>query len=88
MRVVAERFAPSSESIPHQKEQPRKSSVENRLEQQVVAMMLQYPEILPEVEKSNVLEHFMDNTLLFIGQLILAASARGRKGGVEFDVHG
>ena len=76
----AERLSKSSESIPHRKEQPRKSSVENLLEQQVVAMMLQYPEILPEVKKSNVLAHFMDNTLLFIGQLILAHPPGTEKG--------
>ena len=67
-----ERLALGPERMLHPKEHAWKSSAENRLEQQVVAMMLQYPEILPEVERSAVLDYFMDNTLLFIGQLVLA----------------
>jgi len=56
--------------------------VENRLERQVVAMMLQYPEILPEVDASCVLDHFLDSTLQFIGKLVLSHPP-GTKEGVS-----
>ncbi len=56
--------------------------VENRLERQVVAMMLQYPEILPEVDASRVLDHFLDSTLQFIGKLVLSHPP-GTKEGVS-----
>ena len=67
----AERFAQAAQGRPSQAAPARKSSPENRLEQQIVAMMLQYPEILPEIEESNVLDYFMDDTLLLLGRLIL-----------------
>jgi len=67
----AERFSQAAEGMPPKQTQVRESRQENRLEQQIVAMMLQYPEILQEIEKSNVLAYFMDNTLLFLGQLIM-----------------
>ena len=41
------------------------------LEGQVVAMMLQYPGMLPEIETSKVLDYFTDDTLSFLGRLIL-----------------
>jgi DNA primase len=44
----------------------------NRLERQIVAMMIQFPEILPEIERQNVLDFFMDETLAALGNLILA----------------
>jgi DNA primase len=67
----AERFPQAAESRPHQKERVRENRPESRLERQTVAMMIQYPEILPEIEKLNVLEYFVDNTLQFLGKLIL-----------------
>ncbi len=76
----AERFTPPAESMTIHKKRAQKSRAENRLEQQIVAMMLQYPEMLLEIEKSNVLDYFMDNTLLFIGKLILEHPPGTEKG--------
>lgn len=44
---------------------------ESRIERQIIAMMLQYPEILPELNKRNILEYFENDTLKSIGQNIL-----------------
>ncbi|MCP4374313.1 MAG: DNA primase [Deltaproteobacteria bacterium] len=44
---------------------------ESRIERQIIAMMLQYPEILPELNKRNILEYFENDTLKSIGQKIL-----------------
>jgi len=44
---------------------------ESRIERQIIAMMLQYPEILPEINKRNILEYFENDTLKSIGQNIL-----------------
>ena len=44
---------------------------ENRLERQILTMMLQFPEILPEIKKRNIIEKFKDNTLKSIGSMIL-----------------
>ncbi|WP_246556414.1 DNA primase [Desulfonema magnum] len=43
----------------------------DKLEQKIIAMMLQFPEILPEIGQRNILEHFKDDTLKSIGQIIL-----------------
>ena len=43
----------------------------SRIEQQIIAMMLQFPQILPEIEDRDVLEHFESNMLKSIGQVIL-----------------
>ncbi|NNL40931.1 MAG: DNA primase [Desulfobacterales bacterium] len=48
---------------------------ENRIERQIIAMMLQYPEILPELNKRNILEYFEDDTLKSIGQHIFTHTA-------------
>lgn len=42
-----------------------------RFERQIIAMMLQFPEILPEINKKNVLDFFEDETLKSIGEIIL-----------------
>jgi DNA primase len=42
-----------------------------RLERQIVAMMLQYPKILIEIDKRDILTYFEDDSLKAIGQLIL-----------------
>lgn len=44
---------------------------ENRFERQIVAMMLQYPEILPEINSRNLLDLFEDAALKQIGRSIL-----------------
>ncbi len=48
---------------------PRKS--ENRMEQEIIAMMLQFPEILPEVRERCLVENFEDHRFRTIGQAIL-----------------
>jgi DNA primase len=44
---------------------------DNRLERRIIAMMLQFPEILPEVDNRGLLNLFEDNILKSIGQFIL-----------------
>jgi DNA primase len=43
----------------------------NRIEKKIISMMLQFPEILPEVARRNVIDFFEDGTLKSIGQIIL-----------------
>jgi len=43
----------------------------NRLEQQIIAMMLQFPDILPEIKKYNVIEFIENRDLQSIGRSIL-----------------
>lgn len=43
----------------------------DRFEARVIAMMLQYPDILGEIKKQGVLEHFEDKKLKSIGERIL-----------------
>ena len=49
---------------------------ESRIERQIIAMMLQYPEILPELNKRNILEYFENDTLKSIGKNILIYTGR------------
>lgn len=46
----------------------------NRLERRIIAMMLQFPEILPEVDNRGLLNLFEDNILKSIGQFMLDRS--------------
>jgi DNA primase len=43
----------------------------SRVERQIIAMMIQFPEILPDINNYKVLELFNDNTLKGIGESIL-----------------
>jgi DNA primase len=43
-----------------------------RLERQILAMMLQYPEILPDIVQDKVLDYFITESLKSIGNLILS----------------
>jgi DNA primase len=43
----------------------------NRVERQIIAMMIQFPEILPDVKSHKVLELFDNNTLKGIGESVL-----------------
>ena len=43
----------------------------NRVERHLIAMMLQFPDILPTIKNLDVLEYFEDNTLKKIGELVL-----------------
>lgn len=47
------------------------SEVGSRIEQQIIAMMLQFPQILPQIESRDVLEHFESNILKSIGHTLL-----------------
>jgi DNA primase len=47
----------------------------NRFERQIIAMMLQFPVILPDIYKLNVLNYFENDTLKKIGELILKFNA-------------
>ncbi len=49
---------------------------ESRIERQIIAMMLQYPEILPELNKRNILEYFENDTLKSIGKNILVYTGK------------
>ena len=44
---------------------------ETRLERHIIAMMLQFPEILPEIEKKDLLKYFQDEKLKSIGEMIV-----------------
>lgn len=54
------------------KETGRQETSGSRLERQIIAMMLQYPEILPDIIQEKVLDHFGSETLKTIGELILS----------------
>ena len=43
----------------------------SRIEKKIVSMMLQFPEILPEIVRRNVVDFFEDGTLKSIGRMIL-----------------
>ncbi len=43
----------------------------SRMEQQIVAMMLRYPVMIPEIVGRNILDYFEDNQLKTIGQMII-----------------
>ena len=45
-----------------------------RFERRIIAMMLQYPEILPEINNLNVLKYFENSDLETIGNLVLKFS--------------
>ncbi|MCJ7773719.1 MAG: DNA primase, partial [Desulfobacterales bacterium] len=45
---------------------------ETRLEKHIISMMLQFPEILAEIKRRDVLKHFQDENLKSIGQVIIS----------------
>jgi DNA primase len=46
----------------------------NRFERQIIAMMLQFPDIVPEIEKLDTLNYFDNKILKNIGETILASN--------------
>lgn len=46
----------------------------DRLEQQIVAMMMRYPVMIPDIVGKNLLDHFEDEKLKTIGQMIIHQS--------------
>jgi DNA primase len=51
------------------------ANVGSRFERQIIAMMLQFPEVLPDVKKPDTLKYFENNALKHIGELILKFNA-------------
>lgn len=51
-----------------------------RLERHMLAMMLQFPNILPEIRKRDMLELFQDEKLKAIGRIILAKMSQENRG--------
>jgi len=56
----------------------------DRHERKIIAMMLQFPEILPEIISRNILDHFEDKSLKLIGQLVLK---QGKHEDVRDELH-
>jgi DNA primase len=50
---------------------PEGRLIGSRVERQIIAMMIQFPDILPDIKEFKVLELFKDNTLKGIGESIL-----------------
>ena len=50
-----------------------------RRERHIISMMLQFPDILPEISKQNVLEYFEDRSLKSVGSLLLQQMGREGK---------
>lgn len=63
---------------------PHKPSAIDRFESRVVAMMLQYPGIIEEIRKQDVLEYFEDIRLKTIGERILGIYPHEVGGVAEF----
>ncbi|MBA4366826.1 MAG: DNA primase [Desulfobacterium sp.] len=51
----------------------------DRMEKKIIAMMVQYPEILPEICKQNILSCFENKVLAKIGVLILEQHEKGNR---------
>jgi DNA primase len=49
----------------------------NRLERQILSMMLQFPEILPEIIESKALEYFTNDTLKSLGGIVISQIKKG-----------
>jgi len=90
LEKVREMYTVSSEqlhkedvmSVPRGRELNKK---ESRIERQIIAMMLQYPEILPELNKRNILEYFENDTLKSIGKSILAYADKNGSNSPDVD---
>lgn len=52
-------------------DRPRLHTNGSRLEQQIISMMLQFPDILNEIRQRDILEQFEDKSLKSVGQIIL-----------------
>jgi DNA primase len=55
----------------------KKKVARDRLERQILSMMMQFPEILPEIVQTNVLDYFTNETLKSLGKVILAQNQKG-----------
>ncbi len=68
---VAARSAPGSAERVGEAESPRPIGIDEQFEQRTIAMMLQFPEIVPEIVQSGILEHFFHPLLKSAGETIL-----------------
>ncbi|MCD6186324.1 MAG: DNA primase [Deltaproteobacteria bacterium] len=50
-----------------------------RIERHIISMMLQFPDILSEISKQNVLEYFEDRSLKSVGKMLLQRMGREGK---------
>ncbi len=48
----------------------------HRMERHIIAMMLQFPDILPEVERKGILDRLVNDSLQAIGRMVLHHSGR------------
>jgi DNA primase len=71
---TGKRSGGASQGAPAALRQAKLSTV-NRIERQLVAMMLQYPEILPEIRKQNLIADVEDPLLRTIAQEVLGEMA-------------
>ncbi len=55
---------------------PDNKNVKNRLERKILAMMLQFPDILDNIDQQKVLDHFSDPVLRRIGEYVLSRRNR------------
>jgi DNA primase len=60
----------------------------HRLERHLIAMMLQFPEMIAEMEEQHVLEHFENDDLQLIGHEILRCYKRVDQGSAKKSAHG
>jgi DNA primase len=58
-------------SVPNEAQKKAFQGKWDKLERQIIAMMVQFPQILPEISRRNILELFENNALKSIGQLLL-----------------
>jgi DNA primase len=58
-------------SGPRSMKGPGLYSEETRLERHILSMMLQFPEVLPEIHNRDTLKYFQDENLKSIGQMII-----------------
>ena len=56
---------------PHKDQGKVLKSKWGRMERQIITMMLEFPKMLSEIAERNILEHFEDDDLRFIGRTIL-----------------
>ena len=71
------RLQPVSRPLSTQKADGERASAaqrgkQYRMERQIIAMMLQYQEILPEIDLHSTLDKFEDPDLLTIGRMVMA----------------
>lgn len=72
------RIPPAGDGAATEKREQKGASKGSRLERQVLAMILQCPDILEDIEKRNVMSRFAEGPLKAIGLKVLAGSKGGK----------